>query len=181
LAVGVSAASPACAGPNLLVNGNFATGDLTGWTVSGNPTVPKVVSSFAGFVPRDGSYFLAFGNVGSDGILSQALTDVAGGMLTVTGYLASSGTGPSDFSAGINGVPGYRVSPIPEQGYQEFSFTAPATGSDTLSLAYRNDPAWSAIDDLSVTEVLPVPEPASAAIISAGLICLGMIRARRAR
>nr|WP_294550760.1 PEP-CTERM sorting domain-containing protein [uncultured Rhodopila sp.] len=180
MAAGAFAASPASAGPNLLVNGGFETGDLTGWTVSGNPTVPKVVSSFAGYVPLDGTYFLAFGDVGSDGVLTQSFTDVAHGILTVTGYLASSGAEPSDFSASIIGGAGYSVVSIPQQGYQEFSFTTVATGSDTLRLAYRNDPGWSAIDDLSVTEVLPVPEPASGAIIGAGLICLGVLRARRA-
>ena len=32
--------TPACAQPNLVVNGDFETGDLTGWTVTGGANPP---------------------------------------------------------------------------------------------------------------------------------------------
>jgi hypothetical protein len=181
LTTGAVAASPASAGPDLLVNGGFETGNLAGWSMTGNLSPQQVSTGFDGFAPLDGNYFLWVGQNGSDGVLSQTFADVADGTLTVTGYLASNGVGASDFSVSIDGIAGYSVTPIPVQGYQEFSFSVTATGSDTISLTYRNDPGYSAIDDLSVTEVMPVPEPATAAIVCAALIGLGIVRARGRR
>src|SRR5271165_7590314 len=91
LGIGLLVSAPASA--NLLTNGSFETGDLTGWTWTGNENDMYVSNAAFGYSPEDGNYFLAFGEVGSDGVLSQTFTDVAGGTLTVTGYLAGNGTG----------------------------------------------------------------------------------------
>nr|WP_294508125.1 PEP-CTERM sorting domain-containing protein [uncultured Rhodopila sp.] len=182
LAAGILAASPASAAVNLLVNGGFETGDLSGWTLTGNTGPETVTTEFSRYQPENGHDFLVFGQVGSDGVLSQSFADVAGGTLTVTGYLAGDGSSPSDFTASIDGHIGFAVNPVPDQGYTEFTFTARATGFDTLSFAYRNDPWFDALDNISVSETvpMPVPEPGTCAILGAGLLGLGLFRRRRA-
>ncbi len=178
LAVGLFASGAASATPNLLINGSFETGDLTGWSLTGNTAFTSVVRNYPGYRAEDGNYALVFGPTGSNGVLSQTFTDVAGGLLTVTGYLAGNGTSPSNFSASIDGHVGFAVNPVPAEGYTLFSFTFLATGLDTLSLNFRNDPDWDAVDNLVVTEALPIPEPAGLTVLGAGLFGLGLIKRR---
>nr|WP_294518791.1 hypothetical protein [uncultured Rhodopila sp.] len=182
LAAGLLAASPASATVNLLVNGSFETGDLSGWTLTGNSGPEFVTNSFYSYNAESGQDFLVFGQIGSNGVLSQTFSDIPGGTLTVTGFLAGDGSSPSDFSASINGHAGFTVSPVPNRGWTEFSFTTTATGLDTLSLAYRNDPWYDTLDNLSVTETvrMPVAEPGGWAILGTGLLAIGLFRRRRA-
>lgn len=86
---------PAIAGNiNLVVNPGFETGDLTGWTLTNNE------DSFVGdYDPHTGSYDLQLENSGSDAILSQTITDIAGQNYTFSFWVRPDGDQPSDFSA----------------------------------------------------------------------------------
>ena len=165
---------PTSARANLLVNGSFEMGDLTGFTQSGNTDNQTVSAGFYG--PEDGTYGFVFGPSGSDGVLSQTFADTPGGTLTATGYLTGNGSGISNLGSSIDGVLGFTVSPVPDQPYTLFTFTAPATGSDTFSINYRNDPFFDEVDNLSVVETGPGPvlvsEPKSALILGAALLGL---------
>ena len=54
---------------------------------------------------------------------------------------------------GIDGTTYVSISPVPDQRYTEYTFTSPATGSDTFFVGGFNDPSSDAIDDFAVTEV----------------------------
>lgn len=47
---------------------------------------------------------------------------------------------------------GFELNPVPNMPYTLFTFTAPATGTDVVSLGFRNDPSYDAVDNISVTE-----------------------------
>jgi PEP-CTERM motif len=47
---------------------------------------------------------------------------------------------------------GFELNPVPSMPYTLYTFTAPATGTDVVSLGFRNDPDYDAVDDISVTE-----------------------------
>ncbi len=72
MAVLVVGAPMVFASPNLVTNGSFETGDFSGWNQSGLEEVvtgPFYVYSGA----QDGSWYTVWGNVGSDGSISQTI------------------------------------------------------------------------------------------------------------
>jgi hypothetical protein len=171
--------APASAIPiNLLTNGSFETGDFTGWTQSGNLGFTSVTTG--GFGAEAGIYSVYFGPVGSDGILSQTFSDTPGSLLKISGWLAGDGTGFSEFRMLLDGVSGAYVSPVPSQGYTQYTFTALATGLDTFSVQFRNDPSFDGFDNFVITQsASAVPEPSTLALVGAGLAVIGAMRRRR--
>ncbi|HXQ52014.1 MAG TPA: hypothetical protein VN802_13045, partial [Stellaceae bacterium] len=148
---------------NLLFNGSFeqllpggtvpSSTNIPGWTQSGNPGDTDVLTAEAGegYTPEDGSYYLFVGPVGSDGVQSQSFVDRPGDSLVVSGFLAGNGSGISDFSMSFNGTPVVTVpNPVPLQPYVFYSAAVTATGNDTFSVSYRNDPSFDAIDNFTV-------------------------------
>lgn len=47
---------------------------------------------------------------------------------------------------------GFEMNPVADMPYTLYTFTAPATGTDIVSLGFRNDPSYDAVDNISVTE-----------------------------
>ncbi len=67
---------------------------------------------------------------------------------------------------------------MPEQGWTEYSFDVTATGSDTFSVGFRNDPAFDGLDNFSVTAV---PEISTWLMMLAGFAGLGFVGYRQGR
>lgn len=173
--------APAEDGANLINDGSFTSG-LSGWTQSGNLAYTIAMNQAYGSysLPASGGYAL-LGPVGFDGTLSQSFADQAGRQLTISFILAGDGGNPNDFAASFDGHTLMAVSGAPAQGWTSYSFTVTATGLDTLSFSYRDDPGYWALSNISVSNAAAVSEPAAWASLGAGLLGLAAIRGRKPR
>ena len=177
-----------------LVNGSFETGDYTGWVrsgygdgiVTGERVVTSAVEGGETYTPESGNYFVEEGPVGSDGYLSQTFTDTPGTLLTVSGWVIGNGIGTAsnDFVDFIfDGTTYVAVDPVPEQPWTQYSFNVIATGTDTFSLAFRDDPSGDGLDNFSITNTPSVtPLPAALPLFATGLGAMGLfgwLRKRR--
>jgi hypothetical protein len=163
---------------NLVVNGGFETGNLTGWTLtpasdgSGQQGVYALPST-----AYSGSYAWYIGAFGTvDDVISQTLDTIPGTQYLVQFYYKSSGSHPSDFNASWDGASLFSVSNPPSVDYVQYSFVVTGTGSDTISFGGYDNYNWDWLDDVSVSSV---PEPVSIALLGAGLAGFGMLRRRR--
>jgi hypothetical protein len=175
-------ASGSLANANLLTNGSFETGDFSGWTGGGNFEDTEVVTAtfYAYLGAQDGSFYAVLGPVGSDATLSQTFSDIAGHTLQVSGYYSGVGDDPSDLSALFNGAPFLSLSDPNTGGvYTQFSFDVTATGSDTFSLSFRDDPAFIAIDNFVITDISSIPEPASLGLLVLALLGFSALQWRK--
>jgi hypothetical protein len=174
---------------NVLVNGDFETGNLTGWTASGDVNSTSLMPYFgAGVLADNGLHMVAFnaGDSTPNGVLSQTFATMAG-----TAYTLS-----FDFGVTTNGAQGLLVDVLGSGGslvqsqafvsytglaLSHFSLAFTADGS-TATLRFSdqiNNPTISQdamLDNVSV-EAANVPEPGSLALLGLGL--LGVVAARR--
>lgn len=175
-------ASAAFAGTNLVNNGSFETGDFTGWNQSGlEEVVSGAFSAYSG--AQDGTFYSVWGNIGSDGTISQTISDTAGQHYNFSFWFASVGDNPSDFSASWNGNTLFSCTDCNTGvNWTQFSFDVVGTGSDTITFAGRDDPAWMALDNISVTpQTGTTPEPSSFLLLGSGVLAIGGAIRRKMR
>jgi hypothetical protein len=136
----------------LVANGGFETGDFTGWTWGGNTGATGVAG---GGYAHSGSYGAYLGPVGSDGTLTQTIATTAGDAYNITFWHFGYNGTPNDFSVSFGGIVllSYVNDTTQPTTYTQYTFTEVATSaSSVLQFAFRNDPAYQGLDDVSVVD-----------------------------
>ena len=167
---------------NLVANCGFETGDFSDWTWGGNTGATSVQGGafYAYSGANSGTYYAALGPVGSEGNLSETLSTSNGTDYTFDFYLASVGDNSTNFSAYWDGTQLLSLTdPNSGADYTLYSYTETGTGSDTIEFVYRDDPAYVALDDVSVAPaVTTTPEPGSLSLLLLGLAAVFLGRRR---
>jgi hypothetical protein len=138
----------------LLQNGSFESG-FASWTLSGNTNF-LVISQQSAYA-RTGTQGAAFGSVGSPGYISQTLNTYPGQLYLVSFWLGAVGTNTpnNEFIASWDGQTLFDATNLPATGWTNLHFSVLASGYEsTLKFGGRNDPAYFALDEITV---IPVP------------------------
>ena len=188
LAVAFTLTAPKTFAQNLLSNGSFETGDFTGWTTGGNfqDTFVENTPFYQYTTAQDGSFYAVLGPVGSDGTLSQTFSDTSGAHYSFSFWFASVGDNPSDFSVSWDGTQLLSLTnPNTGTAWSQYSYSVTGTGSDTIQFAFRDDPGYMALDNVSVSQsggTGATPEPSSFILMGSGVLAFGaMVRRKLSR
>jgi len=156
----------------IVINGGFETGDLTGWTQFGNTGDTGVVAGFS----HSGSFSFYDGAIGSLGGIHQVLTTSPGDSYTLDFWLQNNGGTPSEFQVSWNAIVEIDTVNPAVFGWTEYTFPVTGTGSDTLTFAFRQDPNWFHLDDISVTENQVPDVGLTSSLLGLGLLSLAVLR-----
>ncbi len=183
---------------NIVLNGNFATGDFTDWTANGSSSAPWEVDAAGGHgnnpYPGD-TFFASTGCVGAQCItgtssqqasLSQVLSDVVATSYTLTFEFGTGANSmPNELNVMWDGSSVLDLGPSGTLGqianytlYQVTGLTG--SGSDTLTFLGRQDPGWDELDDISVSasSSSTTPEPATILLVGGVLPVFALLRRR---
>jgi hypothetical protein len=173
------------ASANLVTNGDFETGDFTGWSQFDNTGFTGVTGNFGGVNPVSGSFQAFFGPVGSTGGILQNLTTVAGQAYTIDLWVHNFGGDGTHFGVTWEGndlgTPTFPLINVGGFEYTHFSFTAVATdASSQLAIVTQQNPSYWLVDDVSVNAARTNNVPDSASTFGMiGLAMLGLVAVRR--
>ena len=184
-------AKTASADYNLVTNGNFSTGNFTGWSFSNpNNTAAFVMAiapqSYVPGGPTGNEAQLGTNGLGTTTSIYQSLATTAGTTYNVVFWLANDDpTELSSFQTLWNGN-AENLTRLTNNGslpngtysnafdYNEFEFTATAIGASTaLAFAFQNDNGLYHLTDVSAT----TPIPAAVWLFGSGL--MGLIALKR--
>ena len=179
LAAAAAVATVAVAGPakaNLITNGNFATGDFTGWSQSGDLNGGSSVGSSGNPSQPSGPGFgnsAYLGTAGGIFDLGQAFSTVAGQTYDLTFFLQADG-GPGTFTTDIDNVQVAQASVTGATDWNAYDIAFTATGALTqLDFLVSNDPSFFELTDVNV------PEPSTLALMLLGVAGLVGYSVRR--
>ncbi len=134
----------------IIVNGDFETGDFTGWTQFGDTQYDGV----DGFAPHNGVFAAYFGAVDpAGGGIRQNLTAAAGSRLIVQFWLATDfGDIPNYCQVTLDGQPVASVTDFTDTSYQSFTATITVTNANPeLVFTFQNELDYFELDDITVT------------------------------
>jgi hypothetical protein len=153
------AATPAQAiGLNLVQNGGFENGDLTGWNSDRFST--GVLSN--GEPTNSGAYSAGTSTLSiNPGTLSQTLSGFTpGNEYQLSFFLNTLGQVPNGLTASVGGVQLRNLTGITTVGFSNYTANFTALNiSETLAFSAFNDQSSSFLDDISVTAVAATPVP----------------------
>jgi len=159
-----------------ITNGDFETGDFTGWTTFGDTSFDGVDP----FAAQSGGFGAFFGSDGASGISQMVNLNDGAYVVSFMLSLQDSAT-PNNFSWTWNGVaqaPSFTDTTA--FGYQLFTAKVMSSGgSSTIAFTFNNPQSFWLLDNVDVTAA-PVPEPSSVALLGAGGLFL-LARRRRLR
>ena len=171
--------TPGVANANLIVNGGFETGDLTGWScTTTDDCFPR-----NNVATQSGAWALAGINNTGFATLSQSFATVAAQTYTLSFWSFST----RDFSTNIlqYAIDGAAAAVVPRttsyaNTVASFTATNAVTELSFLFQTVRNSGFW-VIDDVSVVSATPIPEPSTIGLFTIGLAGLGLAARRRKR
>ena len=169
--------APSAHAANIVLNGNFGTGDYTDWTRAGDSSGDSVTSG-----QITGSAFQAALTTNGDdnGYLSQSLATTAGQKYQLSFVLAGDGATPNDFSVSLGGTNLASLSNIgdtlPSGTSYAYTYTATAASTE-LQFIDDDAPGYLYLTNVSAS---PVPEPASLALIGIPA-AIALLRRRSSR
>lgn len=151
----------------LVQNGDFETGNLSGWTESGNTGSAGGVSvSKAPDYVHSGQWGAELGSSGSLGYLSQTVPTLAGQAYLLSLWLDSpDGKTPNAFLVAWNGGTLFDGVNIGAIEWTNLQFIVQSAGPGTLELGFQDDPSYLGLDDISLT---PIPTPNFQSAVQAG-------------
>ena len=142
---------------NLITNGDFETGNFTGWINDGNQSVGTNNPAPS----NNGTNVAYFGKVGSLGFISQTVSTSLGQNYTLSYDFFSDGSTPNQFQVQVNGTTLFDQLNMPAAPFTNYSFNFTGTGSDKIQFGGRNDPTYQQLDNVivDVAASTAVPEP----------------------
>ena len=179
-------ALPQNAKAELIVNGGFETGDFTGWT-PGPDGFPQYIVTNPVHGGTNAAQIAGFSF--NPDTLTQNIATTAGTAYSLSfwryqdpmnptadnfpdgkTFLTVTWNGVNIFDESYTGV--YAGDP-----YHKFTFTVVGTGADVLQFISAQDPAFTYLDDVSLTAA--VPEPSTWAMMILGFAGVGFMAYRR--
>jgi len=167
----VSILIAASASAELVVNGNFETGDFSGWTQWGDPSY----SGANGVYSPAGPGVAFFGPVGGFGGIYQDIATVVGEQYTFSFDLSMQDGTPNSFFANFGGLEVMSYTDSGGFGWTHYSFDVIASDATSqIKFGFYNSPAFMFLDNVSVTAT---PAPGAIALLGAA----GLVGSRRRR